>query len=168
MKTASTIGQMCKKGTYCPVGSAQETKCAAGTYETRDGSAECQQCPAGFYCLIGSFKPIECEKGYCPAGSAWPTDCPAGTYGNEALKKLEDASDCPMCPNGQFCNSGKIQGTCDAGYFCDFGAEKWQDENKICPSGHYCPAGTKLPIRCPETLYYASTGARDVSFCTPC
>ena len=94
--------------------------------------------------------------------------CLDGTYGEEGLKKLEKSADCPFCPNGMYCNTGKIVGTCDAGYWCDFGASLYQDESKICEAGHYCPAGTDLPVRCPETLYYAGTGATDASYCQPC
>lgn len=116
---------MCSEGNYCPQGSFEETPCAPGTYEFRKGSAECQECPAGYYCEEGCFKPIECQNGYCPAGSSEPTLCEDGTYGNEALKKLEAADDCPVCPNAYYCHSGFIQSVCDAGYFCDFGAISW-------------------------------------------
>lgn len=48
-------GNICQKGFYCPKGSATPTQCAAGTYEPRTGSAECQECPAGYYCEIECF-----------------------------------------------------------------------------------------------------------------
>jgi hypothetical protein len=175
------MGGKCSKGHYCPTGSFEETDCVAGTYEPRDGSAECQECPVGYYCETGSFIPKECESGYCPAGSAAPLKCGAGTYGSETLKKLEKAEDCPFCPNGMYCRGGSnpanpadttwlgiIDGTCDAGFWCDFGATAFRDGDKVCEAGHYCPAGTALPVRCPETLYFAGTGATDVSFCQPC
>jgi hypothetical protein len=117
---------------------------------------------------MGNITPKECQNGYCPAGSWEPTLCEDGTYGSESLKKMQKQDDCPYCPNGKYCQNGEIVGTCDAGYFCDFGAAAWRDESKICESGHYCPAGTLLPVRCPETLYYAGTGATDVSYCKPC
>lgn len=164
----ATKGDQCQPGYYCPTGSAEPTLCVAGTYEPRIASDECQECPIGYYCEEGCFKPIECQEGYCPAGSSAPTLCEDGTYGSESLKKLESADDCPYCPNGRYCNSGFDQGDCDAGYFCDFGAIAWRDGDKECPAGHYCPSGTDLPIRCPETLYYAGTGATNVGFCAPC
>jgi hypothetical protein len=162
------VGDICQPGYYCEEGSFEMTPCPPGTYEFREGSSECQVCPAGWYCEEGATKPLECFNGYCPAGSSAPTLCPDGFYGSEDLRKLEALEDCPYCPNTMYCFDGLIQGECDAGYFCDFGALAWRDSSKECPSGHYCPSGAKLPIRCPETLYYSGTAATDVSFCKPC
>ena len=165
---AAEGGGMCEPGYYCPEGSTEMTICPPGTYEPRSGSDECQICPAGYYCEEGATRPIECHGGYCPAGSSAPTLCLDGFYGSDDLRKLETLDDCPYCPNTMYCHTGIIQGICDAGYFCDFGAVAWRDESKECPEGHYCPSGTPLPIRCPETLYYSGTGATDVSYCKPC
>jgi len=157
--TDGVTGGKCTPGNYCPEGSSAPQPCVAGTYETRDGSNECQDCPEGYYCPTGASTPIECANGYCPKKSVAPTLCSSGTYGSATLTKLVSQDDCPLCPNTKWCTNGLIQGTCARGYYCDFGAVAEQDSTKICPAGHYCPLGTELPIRCPKGFYYGSTGA---------
>lgn len=172
---------LCPAGHFCLTGSATPTICAAGYYEPRTGSDACQECPSGYYCPLGTgvdsvtniaavptITPIICVSGYCEAGVSAPTLCPAGYYSNSTLKMMASFEDCLYCPNGMYCNNGVVQGSCDAGYFCDFGAAAFRDTTKLCPEGYYCNAGTLLPTRCPETLYSGVTGATDVSYCGPC
>lgn len=48
-------GYECLAGYYCPEGSAQGTKCPAGTYSNGLGLenvTECVDCPPGSYCDI--------------------------------------------------------------------------------------------------------------------
>lgn len=81
---------------------------------------------------------------------------------------MASSEECFFCPNTKYCNGGLIQGTCSAGYFCDFGAKLAEDPSKICPVGHYCIQATKLPTRCPEGDYNGIKGAPDISWCVPC
>ena len=162
-------GGICPAGSYCPEASPEPTVCDPGFYETRDGSDECQDCPAGFYCEgPGTTTPEECKNGYCPKRSSLPIPCPDGFYGNNDLVKMVSQEDCVFCPEGKYCQGGIIVSDCQAGYFCDFGAASKTDPSKICPKGHYCPAGTKLPIRCPDGFYYPLEGAQRSSECRPC
>ena len=177
------IGGMCEPGYYCEKKSTYMKACPAGFYETRAGSSQCQECPQGYYCEgnkdtsiplqappigPGTKDPTPCKNGYCPAMSSIPLNCPDGTYGNDQLKFMVAAEDCVFCPEGKWCKDGVIQGLCFAGYFCDFGASAPDDFNKICPAGHYCPAGTTLPQRCPEGFYYPKEGAESKDECRPC
>lgn len=78
-------------------------KCPKGTYETRDGSSECQQCPGGYFCdQEGTIDPTECPlKYYCPAGASDKMLCPDGTIG--AKTKLKSDQECSLCPTGHYC-----------------------------------------------------------------
>lgn len=172
----------CPKGHYCETGSATPTICPIGYYEPREGSDICQECPPGYYCplakLVDAFTkisttdpsttPIVCSVGYCESGVGQPALCPDGSFSNSTLLKMATAEECLPCPLGMYCNKGILQGLCDAGYFCDFSAKQFRDDGKICPQGFFCPTGTKMPLRCPKTLYWGGTGATDVSFCGPC
>ena len=70
--TAETDCLTCGVGTFCPVGAAAETPCAAGTYSDQAEVAMCSNCEAG------TFQPLEgqtacgtCTEGsYCVAGAA--------------------------------------------------------------------------------------------------
>ena len=188
-----TIGYICQPGTYCPANSHTPIFCPGGEFETREGSDECQECPEGYYCngdetatsvayiagtpstYLGTQIPLECSDtdgfiGYCPSGSIIPELCPAGRFSNSTLTKMVSIEDCVYCPEGKYCDGveGTITGDCLAGYFCDFGATLMGDISKICPKGHYCPAGTNLPIRCDEGWYYPATGAESYKDCRPC
>jgi hypothetical protein len=166
-------------GSYCEGGNSDHVLCPPRYYESRLGSFECQDCPAGFFCSGGTQIPEICVDGYCPKLSAAPTLCPDGTYANETTTQLTSSEDCHVCPNRHFCKDGFIggvQGTaigdnaalCDAGYFCDYGAQAKQDGDKICPVGHYCTQGTELPTRCEKGLYNAKVGQTSVKSCVPC
>ena len=53
--TDMVTGYECLAGYYCPEGSAQDTKCPAGTYSNGLGLenvTECVDCPPGSYCDI--------------------------------------------------------------------------------------------------------------------
>jgi len=156
------VGDICPPGNYCIEGSDAPLPCPAGTFETRYGSYECQICPAGFYCPGGTINPLECIAGYCPLGSAAPTLCPDGSFATRDYRRLTNPGNCPLCPNTKFCFNGIIQGTCNAGFWCNYGSSAPNDPKDKCELGHYCPSGTPLPIRCPEGKYTATTGAQSV------
>ena len=85
---------------------------------------------------------------FCPAGSGLPTPCPAGLYCDRA-------------------GLGAPSGPCLAGYFC--GELNSSDAKAaVCPAGHYCPAGTVLPVKCARGTYLDSEGGSSASSCKPC
>ena len=142
--TDGTLGKVCDPGNYCLEGTTAMVQCPGGSYEPRQGtfSASCQTCPKGYFCAAGSVFPTDCPNNYyCPVGSTAATFCPAGTY-NDDQTNLESADQCKECPTGFYCTDGVIQGRCDAGYFCDYGATAADDSNKACPAGFYCPVHT--------------------------
>lgn len=162
-------GRLCTKGHYCPEGTQEERPCPAGSYEPREGSAQCQTCPAGYTCEEGCHTPKACEVTYyCPKGSVEGIRCPAGTFGRAGHDKLEREDQCTPCPSGRYCKDGIDAGACDAGYYCDIGAIRPNDGSKLCPSGHYCLQGAKLPTRCNSGKFNIDVGATDADWCKDC
>ena len=65
---ATVVPALCRNGTYCPRGSANELNCPAGTFGGRSGlfaESECEICKVGTQ---------------CPEGSAAETPCPPGSF----------------------------------------------------------------------------------------
>lgn len=77
-----------------------------------------------------------------------------------------------------YCSSEGLSwpaGTCSAGYYCKtkstLQAPETEDANGNfgpCPVGHYCPAGTAEPIKCPPGTYNALTKKSLLSQCLTC
>lgn len=67
---------------------------------------------------------------------------------------------CRPCDSGKFCaheNATTVSGVCRAGYFCRHSAESATPSASAhsgpCPEGHYCPAGTGEPEKCPRGTF---------------
>jgi len=166
--TDGTTGNICPAGYYCPDGAAK-TPCDAGKFNQYTGSesstdcVDClagktcttaglavpvDDCTAGKYCALGASA-VDCNVGYqCPAGTTEQILCLPGTYQDQAGQ-----SNCKDCEEGNYCAfDGPIV------------------VKKVCPKGYYCPAKATnyLAFPCPETTFYASTGAVKEADCTPC
>ncbi|KAE8591947.1 hypothetical protein XENTR_v10018612 [Xenopus tropicalis] len=150
----------CLEGHYCPKGSESfgDHKCPAGTFNPNKqlmSKADCIPCPAGFYCAVeGLTQPTgRCLPGYwCIARSqiSNPTDGVSGI----------------ICPRGKYCVSGNLTGDCYDGYFCDYHSTR--PDQKLCPPGFYCPAGTESPLPCDSGSYAPLSGNKGPKDCQPC
>ena len=74
----------CPAGTACAGGQSQPATCLPGTVAPLNGSKQCTKCAAGsFQAREGQRKCVPCSKGYvCIEGSATGVPCPGGTYAN--------------------------------------------------------------------------------------
>ncbi|XP_028816958.1 zonadhesin [Denticeps clupeoides] len=173
----------CPVGAFCPRGATTPVLCETGTFASATGNSHrgnCSSCPAGFVCQgQGTVQPKLCPQGhYCPSATSVPTQypCPAGT-----LRHLPGASsplDCQPCPAGMFCahpGLSEPSGLCGKGYLCRSGASSpngtdnsMSVEDNICPVGHYCPAGTGVPLPCPPGTFSSSRGLWNALQCQSC
>ena len=115
-------------------------------------------CPAGFYCP--SYDTVTTTLGYTYYRKI---PCPPGTH-QPGLSMTAD-TDCLPCPAGKACEiySNAIAEAalpdCAAGFFCLSGAMSMypytlsSGEYGPCPVGHYCPAGTSVPVPCPAGTF---------------
>nr|XP_006821767.1 PREDICTED: uncharacterized protein LOC100369099 [Saccoglossus kowalevskii] len=154
----------CDPGYYCPEGSDSPNDithgCPAGTYTNFHNLTtqyQCETCPEQVACLLatgGQQRPPEaCAPGhYCPAGTEYPEQfpCPAGSYTN--LTNLKEPAECYVCTKGYFCLEGSVEPTAE------------------CPTGHYCPPGTRWATEypCHAGSYSDRTGNVRWEVCTPC
>lgn len=182
---ATEITGPCAAGYYCPPQSqhARVKPCPKGKFRDEVGArkeADCGVCPAGFYCPEdATVHPLQCLYGhFCgddpnkESAPPQPRPCPAGTYGPQ--RRLRERGQCLDCPAGLFCSGGKRKpdGPCAAGYFCTSGAkaakpvtEKWFG---ICPTGHYCGIGSRVPHACPPGKFNGQVGQQDIGACEVC
>ena len=163
------------QGHFSSSGASAATPCLPGTYQGAQGQASCNPCLEGYYCALhGTITPVKCTAGnYCPTGASTPQPCPLGTFSN-TLQLLKD-TDCTACSPGFYCDStGRttVTGQCDAGYVCTGGSKEKAPVGKsygdLCPAGHYCPAGTHTPIKCPIGKYSSDKGNTNSNQCLPC
>ena len=173
----SPEGGVCPTGHFCPQGSARPHPCPPGTFLNSTGNtalSDCRSCTEGTFCHSHNHT---LPAGYCSAGYY----CPEG-------QNVSSPSEFP-CPSGHFCptgsrkplvcNSGTFQANtgrsycdvCPAGYFCDnINGTNGIPTPTICPSGHYCPAGTSRSKEYPCNVgtFNNKTGASNISSCVPC
>jgi hypothetical protein len=167
------------KGHYTLAGASSQTPCAKGTYNPLPGQSTCVPCRIGYYCdELGMSENIkDCITGhYCPQGTTDPVRCPIGTY-NDLINGGSLAA-CKDCLPGKYCNAeglSAVAGTCAAGYFCKIkskleAAETADTDGNFgpCPVGHYCPAGTAEPIKCPPGTYNPQTKKSLLTQCLDC
>ena len=184
---ASKITGLCAAGYYCPVKSTHNkvVKCPRGKYRDELGGrdeADCGVCPTGFYCETKrTVNPLPCPEGsFCgdnpdkKSAPRHPKPCPPGKYGPQP--RLRESRKCLDCPAGWFCSGGKANpdGPCSAGYFCTSGAQAAQPSNVvdtwfgICPPGHYCGVGTRVPHACPPGKFNTLHGQGSIDACEVC
>ena len=178
---ADPFKTICPAGHFCPLGSKLPLRCGNGTYQDNVGHSLCKTCPPGFVCdsrntPVTHFNETLCPKGhFCPQGTFLPYPCPKGTYSDEEGLSEEDR--CDPCPAGFLCDEvGQLQFSkpCPMGFFClkGAGSDGWNEvvsnDHGPCPHGHYCPAASVTPYKCPEGTYSNSTKLFQRSECTLC
>ena len=161
----------CERGYYCPEGSAEQIKCAAGTYQPETGQGSCSNCAAGYYCLEGAYQMVSCPKGYyCPLNTAYGEQypCDVGKYNN--LLGQTSSSACKSCDKGKYCatlGADSITGSCAEGYYCISGAKVSKPTDgttgNICPIGYYCPEGSSTYTACDAGYYCNQKGLAEPS-----
>lgn len=171
--------ESCPANRSCPDG-ISIVACSDGYYNP-DGQSTCYICPVGYWCSPTSEElsrqPRACAAGnlcdeegiyedpsvtltrvcpigqYCPEATAEAINCPAGTYG--ATTGLSSSSDCS---------------TMTAGYYSTGGQSDPTPSDKMCATGHYCPAGSRFSEEesCPEGFYRDVEGAASAADCPTC
>ena len=119
----------CPQGTFCPVGSARATPCAAGTYSAHAKQSTCAKCETGTYQdMEGQTACMDCERGYfCSLGSATGRPCPGGTYGNQT--RLTHADNCTKVQLGFWAPLGSaVPESCGAGFYCPGAGDDTQND----------------------------------------
>lgn len=146
----------CPVGHYCLQNTtfAYDFPCPPGYYvnTTRSESInDCKPCAPGQYCSISGLAESEgpCDSGYfCSSGSAFSSPFDSGVYGLGYI--------------GETCvNLSVAGGSCSArsngGVF-----------NNKCPQGHWCPAGSSAPLRCPPGTNSSAEGLGSDLECGDC
>ena len=184
----SSTAVVCPAGKFCPEGVGFPLNCADGTYSDVQGNAACKMCPAGYYCVHDDGQNNSsiiirlCPSGfYCKNGTGldWIA-CPPGSYSdNEGLSAMDQ---CKPCEPGMYCNGYNLtlpSGECDPGYFCVSGSIVKNPSNDsachdnylfpirgdICPVGHFCKKGSKIPQICHAGSYQDTTGQSECKSC---
>ncbi|XP_032305021.1 zonadhesin-like isoform X2 [Coturnix japonica] len=175
--TDGLLGDVCPKGTYCPMGTALPQPCPPGYYSNLTGSTgieDCLLCDAGYFCSgTGLLSPTGlCEGGfYCSGGAISPKPpritesggpCPPGHY------CVAGSSRAQPCPAGSYSPSWSMVQCleCPEGFYCETASTNYTD----CPTGHYCPRSTKFATQypCPPGTYSDALNIRDASKCQLC
>ena len=187
----------CPPGYYCAAGSSTYSaanKCAAGSYASTGPtgtSGQCQTCPAGAYC-DDSVTPRLCPPGKYNSltGQSLSSSCLLCSAGKACIKRGNTANDGVPCPPGYYCPAGteyptqfpcatgtysdKVDAidsttcaTCVQGWYCTLGTNQFTNPMVKCPSGHYCPPGTKSEFEkpCAAGTYLPYIGAVSSSEC---
>ena len=153
----------CNAGHYCPVGTAEQIPCEAGTYnpdKEKFDPSDCLSCLAGKACTkAGLANPdLPCSAGYyCPGGNHARAQteyaCPAGTYTDH--QNLTHVDQCQKCPATKACPAG---------------TGGLQQAPLVCGKGYYCPEGTGAQDQfpCPAGSYSNLTNLRSFDECYEC
>ena len=169
----------CPEGYYCDIGSASATECPPGTY-CPTNSTTYTVCPAQYYCPGGTSNSTVCYQGtYCPEGTANPELCPAGTYGitgASASILATLATACADCAPGKYGNDpSRLDCYVGTPGYAFYGGTTGPtpvnvttENGEICPTGHYCPVSTSVPVACPAGYFQPTAGSANATSCTLC
>lgn len=122
----------------------------------------------------------KCKEGfYCPEGTQNEVECPEGTFNDGVL--AHDVADCQNVEPGKFSRlTGAVSnhfssalpndyGDCTAGHICYGGSSTPTPDGmaagELCPTGKYCPGGTKTALDCPPGRYSRMRGMGECEEC---
>ncbi|XP_067826821.1 multiple epidermal growth factor-like domains protein 11 [Heptranchias perlo] len=195
----------CHPGHHCPLGTkhAEQYGCPNGTFNAFYGKVEesdCLPCIQGHFCGYGSVQPVPCIPGtfmlngysretqkvtgspakagsnchectagyYCQEGSVEPSPCGIGYYSSARYSK------CLPCEPGHYCDELVTAAAvmlemklCPSGKYCPLGTKSLA-EARGCSKGRYCPEGTAMEIPCPPGTLNRSPGKGSLTECSPC
>lgn len=175
----ATNNGLCPAGHYCPRGSTFPAPCDAGTYQDEigyvnaSGLSVCKECPEYRYCPDNGMTTNGnvCYDGYVCFGSsvyAQPFDYQMGRLcnaGNQCTAGMET-----QCADGKFAPVDGMSEctTCPPGFYCN--ASTGTITPVICPTYHYCPAGSADATACDPGTYTEShmKGLEFAEQCAPC
>ena len=153
-----TCSGQCTPGRYCPEGSVDMLKCAAGKWSATfgRGSPCVDDCDAGYLCSAGSSssQPQVCggPRLYCPAGTPAALSVDVGHYSNGGVSPDTRTSQAACPPpwdaasnfSGVYCpgpGDGNIH-LCPGGVFGDTSGLVSPACSGPCSAGYYCPPGS--------------------------
>ncbi|KAK3560704.1 hypothetical protein QTP86_014744, partial [Hemibagrus guttatus] len=157
---ASSTPLICPEGYYCPNEAlmGRPVPCPKGTYSNSQGltsADECLVCPLGYFCgALGLVQP----SGPCAPGFL--------CFLRSTVPNPTDNNTGALCPPGAYCQLGVRSGDCSPGYYCDWGSSS--PEQRLCPAGFYCLAGTDKPVACGPGTFSSVMGNSDRDNCEPC
>lgn len=170
----------CPKGTICPGFARSEPEpCTPGFVCDTEGLAVAgTRCPAGHYCLANTVTrdplAIIDEDSILAAAQPLilnrtnlrPKPCPPRTFCTEGVTTdqiLEGSFKQPQpCKEGSFCEWA----TGDSTVVSDSATDVY-NPMRPCPSGHYCPKRTYIPIPSPRGSYSSGEGNTAAVTCLP-
>ncbi|CAG5113760.1 Oidioi.mRNA.OKI2018_I69.chr2.g7850.t1.cds [Oikopleura dioica] len=154
--SGTTTPQPCKAGYVCKKGTTFGSR--VPDPEAEKGTPEADEifgyrCPEEHYCGDGT-------------NSAPEQICPDGRYRDTDLGA--SIEDCHPCPSSSYCTNGKVQGTCEDGFFCN--TESPSNTPTLngtffgpCLAGHFCVDG--LMSTCPAGKFQNEEGKSSCKDC---
>ena len=192
---ANTEPRPCQPGSYNQeYGQSKCKESPVGTISPGFARLLPEKCPPGFVCdEPGLSLPMKrCPRGHFCLGNAVTTDPLAG-LDEPKIKRLSpifldpDLFRPKPCLPSTFCMEGVLSNVtrqgdfnfpqlCKEGSYCEWGTSDKTSESQgtdisnamlPCPSGHYCPEGTYIPIPSPRGSFARGTGNSQPALCLP-
>eukprot|EP00964_Phaeocystis_antarctica_P012165 scaffold6710_cov66-Phaeocystis_antarctica.AAC.3 len=155
-------------GHYAPTGSTMQTACSPGTVAPNASMGACDRCAAGsFQGKEGNQTCKPCPKSsWCAAGSSAPTACEAGKVGRR--ERLMNDSECEDCPMGYWCSAG-LEVACGVNTFQPLINQIYAGACQQCPrSAESGESSASIEdCKCQKDYYDSDPADGNVS-CEPC